>query len=308
MAMLNISIPPRIEPNTRSPTAATGSVESSVTDVIVLSPLVAVPSARLTTVPPPDASPRSPSGASRAYYLGPLSGRPTTKTDPLVSRRDEFPLSACSPVRSAGASLAAVGATHPASLTYSSSEHWTVMHVVAMLVFSLVGAALVGLVWPRRDPVALAIGLAAYLYAVAYTALDLIAGVAAGFVTYQAGPEAQRTEAVVDLFDIGNQLGELGVWAFLTASIIVILNQVWWHRMRALVPALLLVVAGISFLDSHIYPWRGVVTVLVIGLATGSLAYLRPSGRALISAADLSAPGEDQNSRAEGSSIPRRAL
>jgi len=201
-----------------------------------------------------------------------------------------------------------VGATHPASLTYSSSEHWTVMHVVAMLVFSLVGAALVGLVWPRRDPVALAIGLAAYLYAVAYTALDLIAGVAAGFVTYQAGPEAQRTEAVVDLFDIGNQLGELGVWAFLTASVLVALDQVWWHRMRALVPALLLVVAGISFLDSHIYPWRGVVTVLVIGLATGWLAYLRPSGRALISGGDLSAPGEDQNSRAEGSSIPRRAL
>ncbi len=57
------------------------------------------------------------------------------------------------------------------------------MHVVGLFAFPLVAAALVGLVWPRRDLLAVSVGIAAYVFASAYTALDVIAGVAAGFVT-----------------------------------------------------------------------------------------------------------------------------
>jgi len=196
---------------------------------------------------------------------------------------------------SPGVALAILGATHPSQLTYASSAHWTVMHVIGLFIFPLVGAALVGLVWGRWDPIGWGVVVAAYLYATAYSALDLIAGVAAGFVSYQAGPDARQPAAVGDLFDVGNQLGELGVWAFLTAAVLVSVDQVRRHRIRALAPALLLVGAGISFLDSHIYRWSGVVTVLVIGLATGWFAA-------------LSSPEKSQNSRADGSSIPRSAL
>ncbi len=42
---------------------------------------------------------------------------------------------------SPGVALAVLGATHPAQLTYTSSAHWTVMHVIGLFVFPLVGAA-----------------------------------------------------------------------------------------------------------------------------------------------------------------------
>jgi len=205
-----------------------------------------------------------------------------------------------------GVALAVVGVTHPAELTYDTSAHWTFMHVVGLLVFPLVGLALTGLVWRRRDPLAVVVVVASYLYAAFYTALDVIAGIAAGFVTYQAGPDALRPGEVVDLFDIGNQLGELGVWAFLIACVLVAVDQVWRHRLSALVPALLLVAAGVSFLDSHIYPWLGVVTVLVIGVVTGWFAALSGPGRSRPDS--QAAESSPQNRRAEGSSIPRRAL
>lgn len=207
-----------------------------------------------------------------------------------------------------GVALAIVGTTHPANLTYATSAHWTVMHVVGLLVFPLVGAALAGLVWGRRDPLAWLVGIAAYLYATAYTALDVIAGVAAGFVTYEAGPGARRPSEVVYLFDVGNQIGEVGVWAFLTASVLVAGDQAWRHRLRGVVPGLLLVLAAVSFLDSHIYPWLGVVTVLLIGLATGWLALLSEPGADSPGQPGSAARVDPQNSRAEGSSIPRRRL
>lgn len=37
---------------------------------------------------------------------------------------------------------------------------------------------------------------------------------------------------------------------------------------------MLLVLGAVSFLTSHIFWWRGVVTILAIGLATGWLALL----------------------------------
>ncbi len=106
-----------------------------------------------------------------------------------------------------GVALAVVGATHPIRLTFETSGRWTVIHVIGLLVFPLVGAALVGLVWPRRDPLAVAIALAAYVYATAYTALDVVSGIGAGFVTYRAGA-GERPEEVRVLYEIGSRLGE----------------------------------------------------------------------------------------------------
>ena len=192
-----------------------------------------------------------------------------------------------------GVALAIVGISHPHSLTFSSSARWTVIHVVGLVVFPLVGAALAGLVWRRVDPLALLVVVGAYVYACAYTALDVIAGVAAGYVSFRSGPDTPRPDEVGYLFDIGNQLGTVGGWALLGAATAVAVDQVSRHRLSALVPSLLLVGAAVSFLDSHIYPWRGVVTVLTIGVATGWLASMTA--------------GSGQNNRADGSSIPRRA-
>jgi hypothetical protein len=176
-----------------------------------------------------------------------------------------------------GVALAVVGLTHPVGLTYESSGRWTILHVVGLFVFPLVAVALIALSWPRKDPLAWAIGLAAYVYATAYSALDVIAGITAGYVTYEAGPDVGRPVEVYYIFDIGNQLGEVGAWGFLVACVLVGVDQVRRHGLPAAVPSLVLVAAGISFLTSHIYPWRGVLTVLAIGVATGWLALLRPT-------------------------------
>ena len=81
--------------------------------------------------------------------------------------------------------------------------------------FPLVGVALAALVRGRTDPVAWAVRLAAYVYATFYTALDVISGVAAGYVTHELGPGVPRPEAVSLLFRIGTPLGEIGSWALL---------------------------------------------------------------------------------------------
>ena len=196
-----------------------------------------------------------------------------------------------------GAALAVVGTTHPHTLSYSSSAHWTIMHVIGLLVFPLVGAALTGLVWRRTDPLAPVVGVAAYVYATAYTALDVIAGIGGRLrdlpvrsrcaASRRGGLSLRHRQRARG----GRSLGAAG-------------RRTCARRRSRPAPSAACSDAragsrrreGVSFLDSHIYPWRGVITVLLIGVATGWLAALSQPG------------GGSQNSRVEGSSIPRRAL
>ena len=170
-----------------------------------------------------------------------------------------------------GIVLAALGVAHPAELTQHSADSWYALHLILLPLFPLLGLALLPLVRPLNRPVGLVVTLLVYVYAVYYSALDLLAGVATGAVMRR---EAGRPGAVDALFNTGNQLATYGVWAFLLACLVVAGDLVWRHRLRAAAPAVLLVAASVSLLDSHIYRWRGVATVLVIGLATGWLALL----------------------------------
>lgn len=176
-----------------------------------------------------------------------------------------------------GLALAVVGATHPHSLSYPTSAHWTIIHLIGLLVFPLVGVALAAVVWTRRNLTAwIAIG-GAYLYATSYTALDIVSGAAAGYVTYRLGPGKLRPDTVDYMFDLGAYLETVGAAALLIAAIFVGVTAVGRHGTSAVIPAVVLSVAGISFLDSHIFWWRGVVTVAAIGIATGWLAVLNAS-------------------------------
>lgn len=176
-----------------------------------------------------------------------------------------------------GVALAVVGSTHPPHLTNDSAMHWWVMHIVALPLFPLMGLALVGLVRGRRDPTAWTIRVLAYVFAAFYTALDVLAGIGAGYVLDQAGPtpDASSLDAVHALFRMANDLSQYGVWALLVACVLVAADHMRSCGLMAAAPGLLLIAASYSFLDSHIYRWRGVVTVLVIGLATGWLAMVR---------------------------------
>ncbi len=79
--------------------------------------------------------------------------------------------------------LAVAGLFHPHHLTYDTSTRWWTLHVPGLLVFPLVGLALAALVGGRRDPVAWAVRLTAYVYATFYSALDVVSGIGAGYVT-----------------------------------------------------------------------------------------------------------------------------
>lgn len=185
-----------------------------------------------------------------------------------------------------GVGLAIVGITHPTDLTHHSAEHWWVMHVVLLPIFPLLGLALVGVLMPRRDALARLILLLVYIYCLFYGALDVLNGIGAGFVVARDGSQ----ESIPSLFAIGNDLATYGVWAFLVAAVIVAADQIYRHRLAAVLPALLLVAGSISFLDSHIYRWRGVVTVLAIGVATGWLAWVARTPAARVNTESSSMP------------------
>ncbi len=178
-----------------------------------------------------------------------------------------------------GVSLAVVGATHPPRLTYDSAQHWWVMHLAGTFVFPLVGVALVALVWGRRDPLAWVVYVGSFVYACAYTALDVISGLAAGWVTDRLGPGVERPDEVRYLFEIGGRLGDVGEAGLMFAVAAVSVDAVRRRGVSSLPAAGLLVLGAWGVLVDHIFwPW-GALGAGFIGLGTALLDHprLRPA-------------------------------
>lgn len=193
-----------------------------------------------------------------------------------------------------GLSLGVAGLFHPMHLGYGTARTWWVLHVLGMFVFPLVGVALAWLFRGRRDVVAVLAVLLAYVYAVAYTALDMISGVAAGYVTDRLGPGRPRPDEVRYLFAIGGPLGEWGSRALMLAALLVAADALWRHRSRAL-PGVLLLPGAYLVHVHHIFAPEGVTGMVLIGLATGWLGYLQgspapPIGRTPVTASRSTGP------------------
>lgn len=170
--------------------------------------------------------------------------------------------------------LAAAGLFHPHSLSYETSWRWFALHVPGLLVFPLVGWALAVLVTGRTDTLAWLVRLSAYVYATFYTALDVISGIAAGWVTHQLGPGVPRPEAVSQLFRIGTPLGRVGEWALLLVVVALVVDRLvrrapW--QVTALAAVLLLPGAWLVHVG-HIFAPEGVVGMVLIGGGTAWLA------------------------------------
>ena len=173
--------------------------------------------------------------------------------------------------------LAVAGLFHPHHLTYDTSWRWYTLHLPGLVVFPLVGASLAALVRGRSDSLAWAVRLAAYVYATFYTALDVISGVAAGFVTHRLGPGVPRPEAVSQLFRIGTPLGEIGSWALIAATLALLVDRVISTR-RSIVTLAggVLVLPGAWLVhQGHIFAPEGVVGMLLIGLGSAGLEATR---------------------------------
>ena len=166
--------------------------------------------------------------------------------------------------------LAVAGLFHPHHLTYDTSSRWFTLHVAGLLVFPLVGLALAELVRGRTDAVAWVVRATAYVYATFYSALDVISGIAAGYVTHELGAGAPRPDEVRLLFRIGTPLGEVGSGALIACCSILVLDQL--ARRRAL-PVLLLVPGAVLVHVDHIFSPRGVIGMALLALGTAGTAW-----------------------------------
>ncbi len=171
-----------------------------------------------------------------------------------------------------GLTLAVAGLFHPHSLSYDTADWWFGVHIPGLLVFPLVGAALVVLVRGRGDTLAWVVRLSAYVYATFYSALDVISGIAAGYVTRELGPGVARPDEVRLLFRIGTPLGEIGSWALVACCLALVVDQLLRHRGRAL-PVLLLVPGAWLVHTDHIFSPAGVVGMALLGVGTGAVAW-----------------------------------
>jgi len=176
--------------------------------------------------------------------------------------------------------LAIAGLFHPMDLTVDTAETWRTLHLALLPLFPLLAAGPLLLLRGITGPVAAVARLAAYLYAIGYTALDAIAGVAAGTVatTLPEGEEFETVEPQLHgLFDIGNLLGIAGAAAFLLCAAATSVALVQRYGRPAIAGGVVFVLGSVPFLFSHIYWPVGGVTLLVMAVGLGLLAWARSS-------------------------------
>jgi hypothetical protein len=180
--------------------------------------------------------------------------------------------------------LAVAGLVHPHGLTASTAGRWADLHVWLLPVFPLVTLGFVVPLWrrPAGDLASVATvvaWVAAFGYACFYTGLDAVAGIAAGTAARNAPPGADLGPLVTPLFHAGDELGRLGAYAFLVAvvasAVALVIRHGWW----TLPGSVVLMIAGYSFVDSHIFWPRGVLTMLGFALGFGWIAFAVCKGR-----------------------------
>ena len=165
--------------------------------------------------------------------------------------------------------LALAGLFHPGGLSAATAHRWVWLHIVLLPVFPLLALGFVELLRERPSAVAARVArivawICAAVYAAAYTGLDAVAGIGAGTVAGQPGDPGELRRLVLALYDTGNKLGTVGVYAFLAATLAAAVALGIRHGIRVLPGTVVLLAAGWSFIDSHIFSPRGVLTMLAM--------------------------------------------
>ncbi|MEP6816003.1 MAG: hypothetical protein ABI873_10675, partial [Marmoricola sp.] len=186
--------------------------------------------------------------------------------------------------------LGIVGTTHPMHLTPATAHHWFAMHLAGLFVVPLIGVALAWLVRGRRDLVAVVAVVAAYVFATAYSALDVISGIGNGYVIDRLGVGTPRPTAVNLMFHIGTQLGDVGAWALFAGAVLVGADAVRRHGAGAAPPTLLLLAGSWFLRTQHIFPPLGVLSCVAIGVGTGWLAWIGRSSDVMVAGGAAPAP------------------
>jgi hypothetical protein len=155
--------------------------------------------------------------------------------------------------------VAAIGLTHPATLTVDSAHHWQAMHTALLPLFPLLalGPWLVARAVDARSGVV--VGVIAYVYACFYTALDILAGIAGGAI------KDAEAGGLGIVFPLARDLGEVGSYAHLAATALAAGLALRVTGAARGVPGVVLVLAGsVVFWQEHVYrPWGVLAMVLL---------------------------------------------
>ncbi len=155
------------------------------------------------------------------------------------------------------------GTTHPPHLTQDASAHWRDMHIVLLPLFPLlaVGPWLVArAVDPVYGRITLLLG---YVYACFYSALDILAGIAAGALKHD------REGGLGTVFGYAGDLGGIGSVAYVGATAAAAGCLLRVAGPRVLPGALVAIVGSIGFLIEHVYWPRGVLSMAAIAVGWG---------------------------------------
>jgi len=162
---------------------------------------------------------------------------------------------------------ALVGLTHPMGLDADSALYWQNLHIALLFLFPLIGFA----PWLIASRVDRRLGWAAavlgYGFATLYTALDVLAGIAAGALVL--GGEADATGPV---YAIARILARVGVWSLVLGAVVAGVAAFQHARFAALPGAVLAVLGAYLVYPGHIYFPVGTVSMLLLAAGFGALA------------------------------------
>lgn len=172
--------------------------------------------------------------------------------------------------------VAAAGLAHPVFLTPDTAERWRLVHLVLLPLFPLVGASVWVVLLGVRGAVAWAARLAAAAFAVLYSALDSIAGIGAPAQVLATTARGDARPPIEDLYEVGDQLGRLGVVGLGVAGLLTAAALWRTARRSAVVTGAAAVVAGCALvLRHHVFPPRGVAGAVLLAVGLGLLAAAR---------------------------------
>jgi hypothetical protein len=151
-----------------------------------------------------------------------------------------------------------VGTTHPPHLTQDASAYWRDLHIVLLPLFPLlaVGPWLVARsVDPLYGRITLVLG---YVYACFYSALDILAGIAAGAL------KNDREGGLATVFRYAGDLGEIGSIAYIGATAAAAGCLLRIAGPRVLVGAVVALGGAFGFMENHVYWPGGVLSMAAI--------------------------------------------
>ena len=151
-----------------------------------------------------------------------------------------------------------VGTTHPPHLTQDASAWWRDLHIVLLPLFPLLGVGpwlVARAIDPLYGRITLLLG---YVYACFYSALDILAGIAAGALKYD------REGGLGTVFRYASDLGEIGSVAYIGATAAAAGCLLRIAGPRVLVGAVVALGGAFGFMQEHIYWPGGVLSMAAI--------------------------------------------